>query len=141
MIRQTLHVRRRGVHGIVAISLLIGMTIAVSSMLFVVLVDYTDIIMYDSGCMISDYTIYGIGTNSTYFMMHLSNYGSSTITAANVTFIDDHFAEYGFRNSTLEIEPDDTWIQWGTFQASVSDDTRYPARASALTDDGSIITC
>ena len=131
--------KRLGIHSLIAVSMLIGFGIVLSGMLLAVLTDYADIATRNSGCILSDVSLYDVGERA-YLVVSLRNVGSGVITAANVTFVDDDGTSHGFGNSSLAVAPGDAWRQMDSFSATVSD-KEYIVRASATTEDGSVIEC
>ena len=131
--------RRRGIHTLISVSMLIGFTIVMAGILLAVLSEYGAISTNNAECALSGVSIHDVGDRA-YFVMTLYNIGSGTIISANVTFIDDDGIEHGFVNDSLSVASGDIWSDMGSFPASVLDQ-KYAVRASAVSVDGSIIKC
>ena len=131
--------KRRGVHSLVAVSILIGFAIVMAGLLLAVLTEYGDITMSSTECHMTYASLYRTGTNTAYLSVSVSNLGSEEITAIEITFSDDNGETYGF-SDTVNILTGDTWEKMGTVPASVSD-KEYVLRASVRTDDGSTTEC
>ena len=131
--------RRRGIHTLISVSMLIGFTIVMAGILLVVLSEYGAISTNNTECALSGVSIYDVGDRA-YFVMTLHNIGSNAIISANVTFIDDSGIEHGFANDSLSIVPGGLWSDMGSFSASVSDQ-KYVTKASIVSDEGSITRC
>ena len=133
--------RRRGIHSLVAVSMLTGFAVMVSGALLAVLSDYGEISTHGAQCTVSGATLHSTGDGMAYFVAGIRNMGSGTVTAANVTFTDDHGVSYGFASDALSVPPGQVWDESGSFPASVSGTGDYPIRATAAFDDGSITVC
>lgn len=131
---------RRGVHSLIAVSMLIGFTLVGATILSAILVDYRDISLNSADCY-SDVSLYGVGENRAYLVVSLRNLGSEIMTSANIMFVDDFGLSHGFANDSLEISPGQTWKKMDSFSASVSPDTKYVIRILATMHDGSMIDC
>ncbi len=132
--------RRRGVHSLVAVSLLIGMTTAMVGILLAVLGDHADIAANNAQCAL-DFTLYDTGDDAAYMVASLHNLGSGVITSADISFIDDHGVERGFADSGISIPPGESWDVMDSLAASVSGGDGYGPIASVTMDDGSMIGC
>ena len=131
--------RRRGIHTLISVSMLIGFTIVMAGILLVVLSEYGEISTNNAECVLSGVTIHDVGDRA-YFVMTLHNIGSNDIISANVTFIDDDGIERGFVNDSLRIVPGGMWRDMESFSASISDQ-KYVTMASVISDEGSITRC
>ena len=131
--------RRRGIHTLISVSMLIGFTIVMAGILLVVLSEYGAISTNNTECVLSGVSIHDVGDRA-YFVMKLHNIGSNTIISANVTFVDDNGIEHGFVNDSLVIAPGGMWSNMGSFSASISEQ-EYLVRASTVSEDDSIIEC
>lgn len=131
---------RRGVHSLIAVSMLIGFTLIGAGMLFAVLVDYRDVSLNTSECSLSNLSLHIVGDSRAYFIASLHNLGSGVITSATIIFTDDSGIEHGFSDDSLVIDPGYTWDVMDTFPASISKKD-YVVNAMAITIDGSTIVC
>ena len=127
---------RRGIHGHVEVSLLIGFAIVMAGVSLAVLADTADNAANTAGCMLSEVLLYKTGTGKAYFAATLYNMGSSTITSADVVLFDDAGSQHELHNGTLAIGPGQAREDAGSFRAVIVPGDRYMVGASASSAAG-----
>ena len=133
--------QRRGVHGLVAVSMLIGFTVAMAGMLFHVLNDYTDIATSNSACMLHNVSLHDTGNNNAYFMASLHNLGQDTITSVYFTVAGAGSTAHEFNTGQIELAAGQIWDEKTPVPIKISDSTDYLIHALAHTDSGSAVRC
>ena len=133
--------QRRGVHSLVAVSMLIGFTVAMAGMLFHVLNDYTDIATSNSACMLHNVSLHDTGNNNAYFVASLNNLGHDTITSVYFTVAGTGNADHEFNTGQIELASGQMWDEKTPVPIKISGNTDYLIHALAYTDSGSTVRC
>ena len=129
---------RRGIHSLVAVSLLIGLASVMAAAVASVLMVQVDNLTGSIGCEISDIVLHETGAGRAYFAASIHNTGTVTVDSAAVRFLDDDGAVHGLNGTALG--PGDSWKPSGTFAASVADPA-HMVRATVTSGDGSVEEC
>ena len=139
LIRLQINKTRRGIHGLVAVCLMIGFSIAGAGLLLGVFSEYASVVSNNHACLL-DGIIYDTGENKAFFVISLYNLGSRDIILVNVTFTDSNGNLVSFSNDSLLIASGDTWEKRDSIVASINENN-YTMHALAVADDGSVVSC
>ncbi len=129
---------RRGIHSLVAVSLLIGLASVMAAAVASVLLGQVGNLTGSIGCEISDIALHETGAGRAYFAASIYNTGTVTVDSAAVWFLDDDGTVHGLNGTALD--PGDSWKPSGTFAASVADPA-HMVRATITSEDGSVEEC
>ena len=130
---------RRGIHSLVAVSLLIGLASVMAAAVASVLLGQVDNLTGSIGCEISDVVLHETGAGRAYFAASVHNTGTAAVDSAAVRFLDDGGTAHGFTNGTA-LFPGDSWKPSGAFAAPVTN-SAHMVRAIVTSGDGSVEEC
>ena len=135
--------QRRGIHSLVAVSMLIGFTITMAGMLFYVLDDHAGIAVSNSACTLHNVSLHSTGNTGAYFVASLHNIGHDTVTSVNFTIVvgDGGGKDHKFSTGPMELASGQTWDEKRSIPVPVSSGGDYLVYALAQTDSGSAVQC
>ena len=131
---------RRGVHALVAVSLLAGFSMAGGAVLLVVLADYRDASINSAGCILSGFGLHDTGRGTAYLVGTVHNTGSSDTASVRVVLVDDLGGKHEI-GGPLVVPPGGTWDMLEPVGASISPGSTYHVVAAVSMSDGSEAGC
>ena len=131
---------RRGVHALVAVSLLAGFSMAGGAVLLVVLSDYRDASINSAGCILSGFNLHDTGRGTAYLVGAVHNTGSSDTASVRVVLVDDLSDRHEIRGPP-GVPPGGVWDVLEPVGASISHGLTYHVVATVLMSDGSEAGC
>ena len=133
-------IRRRGVHALVAVSLLTGFSMAGGAVLLVVLADYRDASINSAGCILSGFNLHDTGRGTAYLVGSVHNTGSSDTASVRVVLVDDLGDGHEIWGPP-GVPPGGTWDILEPVEASISPGSTYHVVAAVSMSDGSEASC
>ena len=133
-------IRRRGVHALVAVSLLAGFSMAGGAVLLAVLADYRDASINSAGCILSGFGLHDTGRGTAYLVGVVHNTGSSDTASVRVVLVDDLGDGHEIWGPA-GVSPGGTWDVLEPVGASISPGSTYHVVAAVSMSDGSEAGC
>ena len=129
---------RRAVHGLLAVAMMAGMSLALAGALAAVMSEMSETASRDARCAVWRADLYRTGDSTAYVSFSVASLGSDGLASASAAFADDEGAEHVLRSAA---PPGDSWEARGPLNATVTAGKEYLVRVSVLAPDGSESAC
>lgn len=127
---------RRAVHGLLAVAMMAGMSLALAGALAAVMSDMSETASRDARCAVWRADLYRTGDSTAYVSVSAASLGSGGWTSASASFEDDGGAE-----AALQLSGGGPWSAAGTVQARLAAGGEYLVVVRAHAEDGSEALC
>ena len=127
---------RRAVHGLLAVAMMAGMSLALAGALAAVMSEMSETASRDARCAVWRADLHRTGGSTAYAAVSASDLGSGGWTSATASFEDDGGAE-----AALQLSGGGTWSAAGPVQARISAGEEYLVVVRAYGEDGSESLC